>query len=198
MDASGADEAVLLGISEGGWTAARYALEKPDRITHLVLYGAYCRGAQARPRYDPEEDEALITLIRKAWGRDTATFRQIFTSQFFREDADPGLLRHFNEMQRVSADPDTAARYQRSCHARGDGRDFYTRLRLPTLVVHVRGDRTIDADEGRLLASLISGARLVLLPGDAHYFPASRDLVDRVAGAIHTFLETSQPVPGRA
>ena len=70
----------LLGISEGGWTAATYAIQHPARISHVVLYGAYCRGAQSRPGYDAEEDQALATLIRKGWGRDTPAFRQIFTS----------------------------------------------------------------------------------------------------------------------
>ena len=112
-------------ISEGGWTAATYAIQHPEQITHLILYGAYCRGAQARPGYDPEEDQALVTLIRKGWGRDTPAFRQVMTSQFFRSDADPALLARFNELQRLSADPDTAARYHESCHRRGDGRDMY-------------------------------------------------------------------------
>jgi hypothetical protein len=33
------------------------------------------------------------------------------TSQYFRSDADPALIAHFNELQRLAADPDTAARY---------------------------------------------------------------------------------------
>ena len=45
------------------------------------------RGAQARPDYDAEEDRELMTLVRKGWGRDTPTFRQVFTSQFFRRTA---------------------------------------------------------------------------------------------------------------
>ena len=94
-------------------------LQHPDRITHLILYGAYCRGAQARPGYDAEEDQALLTLIRKGWGRDTPAFRQVFTSQFFRDDANPRLIAHFNELQRVSADPDTAARYYESLPHQG-------------------------------------------------------------------------------
>ena len=114
LTAVGVERAALLGISEGGWTAATYALQHPERIRHLVLYGGYSRGAQARPGYDAEEDQALVTLIRKGWGRDTPAFRQVFTSQFFRRDADPGFIAHFNELQRVSATPETAARYHES------------------------------------------------------------------------------------
>jgi pimeloyl-ACP methyl ester carboxylesterase len=194
LDAAGADKAVLLGISEGGWTAATYALQHPERITHLVLYGAYCRGAQAREGYDPEEVRALSTLIRKGWGRDTPAFRQVFTSQFFRPDADPSYVAHFNELQRVSADAETAARYYEAIHARGDGRDMFRQLRLPTLVVHSRDDLAVSADEGRLLASIIPGAQLVILPSGAHYFPTDTGVVSKAAGAISSFLHRAGPV----
>jgi len=188
LTAVGAEKAVLLGISEGGWTAATYAIQHAERITHLILYGAYCRGAQGRPGYDPEEDQALVTLIRKGWGRDTPTFRQVFTSQFFRSDADPGLIAHFNELQRVSADPDTAARYHESCHRRGDGRNLFRQVRIPTLVIHGRDDLAVSAEEGRLLASVIPGAQLVLLPSGMHYFPTDTEVVTKTAGAIARFL----------
>lgn len=188
LGAVGAEKATLLGISEGGWTAATYAIHHPDRITHLILYGAYRRGARARPGYDPEEDEALVTLIRKGWGRGTPAFRQVFTSQFFRGDADPGLIAHFNELQRLSADPDTAARYHESCHRRGDGQELYRQVTVPTLVLHSREDLAVSAEEGRLLASTIPGAQLMLLPGGAHYFPTDTEVATRAAGAIARFL----------
>jgi pimeloyl-ACP methyl ester carboxylesterase len=191
LTAVAAEQASLLGISEGGWTAATYALHHPTRISHLVLYGAYCRGARARPGYDAEEDRALVTLMRKGWGRDTPAFRQVLTSQFFRSDADPRLIAHFNELQRVSADPETAARYHEACHSRGDGRELFQQLTVPTLVVHFRDDSAVSADEGRLLASIIPGAQLVLLPGGTHYFPTEPEVATKVAGAITRFVSPS-------
>jgi pimeloyl-ACP methyl ester carboxylesterase len=186
-----AERVVLLGISEGGWTAAMYAIQHPRLVTHLVLYGAYCRGALARPGYDAEEDEALVTLIRKGWGRDTPAFRQVFTSQFFRPDADPRLIAHFNELQRVSADPETAARYYSGLHTRGDGRDLFRQIRTPTLVLHCRDDLAVSAEEGRLLASTVPGAQLVMLPSGTHYFPTDADVVAKATGAIDRFLRAS-------
>jgi pimeloyl-ACP methyl ester carboxylesterase len=188
VDALGDRQVVLLGISEGGWTAAQYAVAHPDRVTHLVLYGAYARGARARPGYDAEEDQALVTLIRKGWGRDTPAFRQVLTSRFFREDADPRLVAHFNELQRVSADGDTAARYYAALHTRGDGRDHFRQVTVPTLVLHCRDDLAVSADEGRLLASTIPGAQLVMLPSGTHYFPTDADVATKAAGAIERFL----------
>jgi pimeloyl-ACP methyl ester carboxylesterase len=188
LAATGAVDAVLFGISEGGWTAATCAATRPDRVSHLVLYGAYCRGAQARAGFDHEEDQALLTLIRKGWGRDTPAFRQVLASKFFRPDVDPELMRHFTELQRASADPETAARYYESVHARGDGSELFAALTTPTLVLHGRDDQAVSADEGRLLASIIPGARLVLLPSGAHYFPTDSEVVTRVVEAIDRFL----------
>jgi DNA-binding winged helix-turn-helix (wHTH) protein/pimeloyl-ACP methyl ester carboxylesterase len=195
LTAAGVEKGILLGISEGGWTAATYAIEHPARITHLILYGAYCRGAQARPGYDAEEDQALITLIRKGWGRDTPAIRQVLTSKFFRADADPALIAHFNDLQRLSADPDTAARYHESCHKRGDGRDLFRQLRLPVLIIHTSGDLAVSAEEGRLLASTIPGSQLVLLPSSAHYFPTDSEVVTKAARAIARFLHESDGPP---
>lgn len=187
INAIGAEQVSLLGISEGGWTAGRYSLDHPDQIRSLILYGSYSRGARARPDYDEEEDAALITLIKKGWGRDTPAFRQVFTSNFFQTDADPKLIAHFNEMQRASADAETAARYWQSIHSRGDGRDFFQRLTIPTLVIHCQDDMAVDADEGKLLASIIPGARLVLLPSGMHYFPTDDEVVSKVVSAIQRF-----------
>src|SRR6185369_15179750 len=132
--------------------------------------------------------QAFITLIRKGWGRDTPAFRQFVTSQFFRPDADPAVIGHFNDMQRASADADTAARYIESLTRRGEGREIYRRVNIPTLVIQCQEDLAVDPEEGRLLASVIPGAQLVLMPSGMHYFPTGREMVDKIAGAIERFV----------
>ena len=153
----------------------------------MVLYGGYCRGAKSRPWFDAEVDVAVVTLLITGWGRDTPAFRQLFTSNFFRPDADPVFLNHFNELQRSSASGETAARYWQSIHERGDGTDLFASLRVPTLVVHGQDDLAVSADEGRLLAATIPGARMVLLPSGTHYFPTDRDVINKVVDAITNF-----------
>lgn len=187
LKAVNAERPTLMGISEGGWTAARYADRYPESVERLILYGAYLRGARGRPEFDQEEDEALITLIRKGWGRDTPVFRQLFASYFFRKDADPDLTAHFNELQRASTDGETAARYWASVHKRGDGTELFRRLNTPTLVIHCQDDLAVPADEGRRLAAAIPDARLVLLPSETHYFPADTEIIEKVAASIESF-----------
>jgi pimeloyl-ACP methyl ester carboxylesterase len=187
INAVSAESVSLLAISEGGWTAAMYALRDPERVRELILYGSYLRGASVRPGYDPEEDSAIETLILKGWGRDTSAIRQFLTSRFFREGADPKAIQHFNELQRISADADTAVRYHRSLHKRGDATELFRKVSVPALVIHSQEDMAVSADEGRLLASTIPDAHLVLLPSYSHYFPTDSELAKRVSEAVTRF-----------
>jgi pimeloyl-ACP methyl ester carboxylesterase len=182
--ALGVDKVVLYGISEGGWTAAWYAYHHPERVSHLIIYGAYSRGAEFRDGYDPEENEALLTLMRKGWGRDTPQYRQIFTAAYFGDDADPGLVAHYNQLQRAAADGDTMARYQASLYKRGDAREIFAQIRTPTLVAHCREDRIVPFKEGQLIASLIPGAQFLPLPTGTHYFPVDDEVTYKISEAI--------------
>jgi pimeloyl-ACP methyl ester carboxylesterase len=189
LDAANVGSAALLGISEGGWTAASYALQNPDRVSALIFYGCYSRGLVARPGFDPEEDEAMMTLVRKGWGRDHPSFRQVFSSDFFSLDADPRLLANFDELQRRATDGDTAFRYLMSVHhGRGDGQEMFERVRTRSLVLHQRLDRVVKFEEGRRLAALIPGAQFQPLSGSDHYFPLDRESAREVAAHIARFV----------
>ncbi len=188
LDSIGTRRVALYGISEGGWTAAQYASDHPERVSHLIIYGSYSRGVTLRPGYDPEETEALQTLMRKGWGRDTPEYRQIFTTAYFGTNADAGLVAHFNQLQRAAADGDTAARYQGSLHRRGDARDTLARVRTPTLVIHCRDDKIVPFEEGRLIASIIPGAQFLPLPTGTHYFPTDDDVTLKISDAIARFM----------
>jgi pimeloyl-ACP methyl ester carboxylesterase len=187
LDSVGAGKVALYGISEGGWTAAHYAAYHPERVSHLIIYGSYSRGAPFRPGYDADETKALETLMRKGWGRDTPQYRQIFTTAYFGDDADPGLVAHFNHLQRAATDGDTAARYQESLHRREDGREVFAKIRTPTLVVHCRDDQIIAFEEGRLIASIVPGAQFVPFPTGTHYFPVDDDVTRKMVAAIDRF-----------
>jgi len=74
----------LFGISQGGPIAVAYAVRHPERVSHLILHGAYARGYRHReptPAHLMEWD-ALHDLIQVGWGRENPVFRQVFTSLF--------------------------------------------------------------------------------------------------------------------
>jgi pimeloyl-ACP methyl ester carboxylesterase len=113
VDAAGLERFPLLGLSQGCAVAIAFALRRPERVSHLVLYGGFAVGRFKRSNNTDAERErfaAMVTLMKLGWGADDPTFRQIFTSQLMpkatREHADA-----FNELQRKSASPECAVRY---------------------------------------------------------------------------------------
>jgi pimeloyl-ACP methyl ester carboxylesterase len=47
VEAAGVEKFALLGISQGGAVAITYAVRHPERVSHLVLLGAFSRGLTA-------------------------------------------------------------------------------------------------------------------------------------------------------
>jgi class 3 adenylate cyclase/pimeloyl-ACP methyl ester carboxylesterase len=168
VDAAGVDRFPLLGISQGGAIAIAYAARHPERVSHLILYGAYARGKAKRnsTAEQLEEQRMMTDMIRIGWGRENPAFRQVFTS-FFIPEGTPEQINWFNELQRVSSSPENAARIV-SGFASIDVRDLAPGVQAPTLVLHATGDARIPFEEGRLMASLIRGARFVPLESKNH------------------------------
>jgi pimeloyl-ACP methyl ester carboxylesterase/DNA-binding CsgD family transcriptional regulator len=158
----------LLGMSQGGAVAVAYAVRHPERVSRLVLCGAYGRGALARAETEAQRLEArtLVNLVQVGWGRDNPAFRQVFTSQFI-PDGSPAQHQWWNELERLTASPQNAARTLDGFQ-RVDVSGLAGQVRVPTLVMHARGDARVPFDEGRRLASLIPGARFLPLDSRNH------------------------------
>ena len=89
VNAAKVDRFPLLGISQGGAVAIAYAVRHPEKVSHLILYGAYARGWITRDSADEiEQRQAQLTLVRLGWGKDNPAFRQLWTS-LYAPDATP-------------------------------------------------------------------------------------------------------------
>src|SRR4029077_19598102 len=97
---------------------------------------------------------------------DNPAFRQMFTSLLI-PTADKDEADAFNELQRLSASPECAARYLETV-ADLTVLDLLSQVKAPTLVMHVRDDALVPIKLGRELAAGIPGARFVALPGKNH------------------------------
>jgi pimeloyl-ACP methyl ester carboxylesterase/DNA-binding CsgD family transcriptional regulator len=189
VDAAGLDTFALLGTSQGGAVSIAYAARHPERVSHLVLLGAFARGPLRRaPSAEQVESiRAQIKLIEVGWGQDNPAFLQMFTSQIFPR-ATPEQARSFNELQRMSCAPEQAARIV-TAYYDFDASAYLPRVASPTLVLHARGDvRAPFATEALHIASSIPGARLVPLETNSHNPLAGEPSFDRVLEEIDAFV----------
>lgn len=195
VDAAGLDRFALLGISQGGATAVAYAVRHPERITHLVLYGAYARGRLKRePSPEAiEEAESLLSLIRVGWGRANPAFRHVFTKLFVPE-ATTEQMEWFDDLARTSTSPEMAERLARAWY-QIDATALLDEVTVPTLVAHARDDAMIPFAEGRRLATRIPDARFLPLEGENHILLADEPSWPIFLAAVREFLGPGGPAP---
>jgi pimeloyl-ACP methyl ester carboxylesterase/DNA-binding winged helix-turn-helix (wHTH) protein len=167
VDAAELDRFSLLGISRGGSIAIAYAVKHPERVSSLVLHGAFACGLNHYGT--PEQLEtrrAFTSLVRLGWGLKNPNFCKLFTSRFIPE-ATPEHETWFDELQRVSTSPENAARLMER-DGNIDVRPLLSQVKTPTLVIHCNRDHVVAPERGRALAAEIPGARYVSLPSANH------------------------------
>lgn len=187
-DAAGLDRFGLFGISQGAAFSIRFAARHPDRVKFLVLLGGYVRGRMIREDPDAEQFyEAARAMVSAGWGSPNPVYRHFFTSSYM-PDATPEEGASFDEMQRISASPETALRIM-EMNAYVDARADAQRLNIPTLVLHVQGDMGAPISEGRETAREISTAEFVELPGANHCMIRGHPGFDEFFQEIEPFLK---------
>ena len=167
MDDAGCQRAALIGVSEGGPMSLLFAATYPQRTRALVIYGSYAKRSWA-PDYpfgwDDERWASVLGNFERHWGTPQGINLDMWapsiagdleraqsTSAYFRAAASPGAVLAVMKMNRDI-----------------DVRHVLPSVRVPTLIVHRTGDRVIDVQHARYLASHIDRAKLVELPGNDH------------------------------
>jgi pimeloyl-ACP methyl ester carboxylesterase len=185
IDAAGLDKVILFGLSQGGAQAIAYTARHPERVSHLILFGAYARGAFHRKNFEEEKKkiELACGLIRSGWGGQEESHRQFFTSQFI-PDASKELQHSLNELQRVAATPEMAERFLMASTEADVSADL-VQIKCPVLVLHSTRDLRVPFSMSQEIAAAVPDAKLVPLDSANHLImpgePAQRAMSDAVA-----------------
>jgi pimeloyl-ACP methyl ester carboxylesterase/DNA-binding CsgD family transcriptional regulator len=190
LDAVGSRRAALLGISEGGVMAALFAATYPARTAALIIDGSYPSWLR-RPGYpwgrSEEATERHLGRVREVWGRD-AGLERYAPSQV----DNPDVVHWWTTFMQMSASPGDAEDLLRMNLSIDIGH-VLPGIRVPTLVIHARGDRIAPFEAGRYLAEHIPNARLLELASDDHW-PYFGD-ADVVIGAVQELVTGARSAP---
>ncbi|MEX0351356.1 MAG: alpha/beta fold hydrolase [Paracoccaceae bacterium] len=186
VDTLGLEKFPLLGISQGCPISVAYAARHPERVSHLVLYGGFTRGASRRDREETERSEALNTLIRSGWGQDNPAFRQFYTTNLI-PDGTKEQMDWYNDLMRISVSPDNAVRLRKS-FSEMDVTELLPQILAPTLVIHARNDAIAPFKEGRKMAAEIPNARFVALEGNNHILLEDEPAWPRFVDEVQSFI----------
>ena len=187
-DAAGLERFGLLGISQGSAFSVRFAARFPERVKFLILLGGYVRGRMMRGDVEAEQFYyASRAMVSAGWGSPNPVYRHFFTSSYM-PDATPEEGASFDEMQRISASPETALRIM-EMNAYTDARVDARSLKVPTLVLHAKGDMAAPISEGRETAREIPTAEFVELPGANHCMIRGHSGFDEFFHEIGPFLK---------
>ena len=191
MDAAGSQRAVLMGISEGGPMCVLFAATFPERTRSLILVGAMARSTWAPDYPWASTREALLDAALEftapAWGsgENMETFAPSLAD-------DAAAQAWWGRLERMAASPAMMEKVL-MMFLDVDVRDALPLVRVPTLVLHRRGDRVVNVGAGRWLAEHIDGARFVELAGRDHVVWAGDS--DAVVGEIEEFVTGQRAAP---
>jgi 3-oxoadipate enol-lactonase len=192
LDAAGVDSAHVFGASMGGYIAQELAIGHPARVRSLILGCTSCGGLDA-VLAAPEVRAtlgAVATMPREQARRAMAPFiyDRATSAERIEEDLAITLAATFSaegylaQLQGIRTWAGTRGRLKS--------------ISVPSLVIHGEADRLVPAENGRVLAREITGARLVMLPSASHLFMTDRP--EASMAAVRSFLAELAVGPPRA
>ena len=165
MDAVGSEKAVLIGVSEGGPMCSLFAATYPEKTTALVMIGTYAKRIKDEDYpwgVSPEDREEFFELMKNDWGKPVGIEER---APSMAEDEE--FRNWWATYLRMGASPGAAVALTKM-NAEIDIRNILPTVRVPTLVIHRKGDLCLKVEEGRFVASQIPGCKYVELEGIDH------------------------------
>ena len=185
MDMLGMEQAVLCGLSMGGYAAFAFLRKYPQRVQGLIL-------ADTRPGADTDEARAnreKVALLALSQGTEAIADLQVpkllsaYTRQYHPE------VEQFVRQMINAATPQGIAAASRGMALRADSTDLLTSISCPTLVVVGEEDGLTPPAVAREYAASIPGSQLVTIPDAGHL--SNLEQPEAFLAAVRNFLLTS-------
>ena len=168
----------------GGAIAQEFVRQFPDRVLRLVLCATMCGG--------PRATYASPSVVRVMRELDGLTPEEI-ARRIWRVTYSPAYLENHrklaeDQMRREIAAPTPlhAADLQYQAFAEFDCSEALSKVEAPTLVLTGDLDELMSPQNSRLIAGLIPGARLIVIPGCGHRL--MWEATDECVGLVTEFL----------
>ncbi|MDX2013913.1 MAG: alpha/beta fold hydrolase [Myxococcaceae bacterium] len=167
LDALKLPSAVVGGLSMGGYVALALARLDPGRVRGLVLVDT-----QSLPDDDAgkarRETVATDVLANGVNGLVDGMLPKLFAA------ATPAAVRAPIEALMRAQTPAAVAAAARGMATRTDAKDLLARFAGPTLVVVGAEDAITPPEKAKVMAALVAGARLEVVPGAGHLVPVEQ------------------------
>ncbi|MER3396356.1 MAG: hypothetical protein C4319_06190 [Acidimicrobiia bacterium] len=194
LDILGVRRPILVGHSLGGEVAMRIALQRPNDIAGLVLIDSAGLPMERRFQVPPVPQPLQTMLLRLATSKRIvrAGLSQAFYDRSLVNDA---MIAAYRDPLDVERAEEMLWRMIRTT-APQLNRSELQQISIPTLILWGKYDRLIPLRNGEELASLIKGARLVVLDRAGHIPQDER--ADDVNALIDSFASVAgKPLPGQ-
>ncbi|MFB3106666.1 MAG: adenylate/guanylate cyclase domain-containing protein, partial [Pseudomonadales bacterium] len=199
--ASGSEDLIVCGLSQGAPLAVLYALAYPERVRALILMEGVCCDA-ADPYANLTDSNTLFDWERSlaSIDADFAKWCWEFSNLMVPKDLSPEEHDLSIEFMQATASPSTH-RHIWACLMGFDLRPMLRHVTHPTLVIHANEDRLYPVQHGRYFAEHIPGAEYLELSCGYHMPMFDPDTVPQLFERIEKFISglpsshVSEPSP---
>lgn len=184
MDALAIEQAVIGGLSMGGYVALAFARMFPARVKALVL-------ADTRAQADTEEGkQTRHQQAEKALSEGMAGIADAMLPKLLTPDTvskRPELVKRVRDMM-LKTKPGGAAAALLGMAERDDQTEFISSIRVPALILVGREDAITPVADSEKMQSQIEGSRLVVIENAGHV--SNLEQTEQFNDALLGFLST--------
>jgi 3-oxoadipate enol-lactonase len=184
LDALGVKNAVVCGLSMGGYIAFAFYRQHAHRVRGLILADTKA-GPDSPEGKQGRDDNIALARAQGAAAVGDKMLPKMFTPKTLAARADVANAARAMMARQSVAGVVSALKAMRD---RPDSTSTLAEITVPTLVIAGAEDQLIPVQEAEAMRAAIRGARLVSIPGAAHL--ANLEQPDAFNAAVREFLKS--------